>query len=147
MKFGSEAISHVVTHSDSIDLKPKLRIVLVQGHEVLREGLEILLEKQSEFSVIGSFGNIADALAAFPNLQPDLLLTDWDVGGESAAEFLGQTRRLVASCKTIVLSAVESQDSVRAALRAGVNGFIVMFADLSELTSGIRAVAAGRQFI
>jgi DNA-binding NarL/FixJ family response regulator len=147
MKFGSEALSHFVSRGDSCDLKPKLRIVLVQGHEVLREGLEILLQKQGDFSVTGSFDNIPDALVSIPNLQPDLLLTDWNLGGESVADFLAQTRRLVPSCKTIVLSALESQDCVRAALHAGANGFIELLADLSELTSGIRAVAAGRQFI
>jgi DNA-binding NarL/FixJ family response regulator len=147
MKFGSEGLPHFVSHGNSVDLKPKLRILLVQGHEVLREGLEILLEKPGDFSVIGSFDNIPDALASIPELQPDLLLTDWDLGGESVAEFLASTRRLLPSCKIVVLSARESQDCVRAALLAGTNGFIELFADLSELTSGIRAVAAGRQFI
>jgi DNA-binding NarL/FixJ family response regulator len=147
MKLGNEAVPHFVSPRDSIDLKPKLRIVLVQGHEVLREGLEILLEKQGEFSVIASFDNISEALVSIPKLQPDVLLTDWEFGGETVAEFLAQTRRLAPACKTMVLSALESQDCVRAALHAGADGFIVLFADLSELTSGIRSVAVGRQFI
>ncbi|HEY0745318.1 MAG TPA: response regulator transcription factor [Steroidobacteraceae bacterium] len=147
MKFGSDALPQFVSHGDANDHKPRLRIVLVQEHEVLRDGLEILLEKQGDFSVIGSFDNISDALVSIPTLQPDLLLTDWKLGGETASEFLAQTRRLVPACKSIVLSALESQDCVRAALHAGADGFIVLLADLSELTCGIRSVASGRQFI
>ena len=147
MKFGSDALPQFVSHREANDHKPRLRIVLVQEHEVLRDGLEILLEKQGDFSVIGSFDNISDALVSMPKLQPDLLLTDWKLGGETAAEFLAQTRRLLPACKSIVLSSHESQDHVRAALRAGADGFIVLFADLSELTCGIRSVSSGRQFI
>ena len=147
MKFGSDALPQLVSRRDANDHKPRLRIVLVQEHEVLRDGLEILLEKQGDFSVIGSFDTISEALDSIPKLQPDLLLTDWKFGAETASEFLAQTRRLVPACKSIVLSALESQDCVRAALHAGADGFIVLLADLSELTCGIRSVASGRQFI
>jgi DNA-binding NarL/FixJ family response regulator len=133
--------------SGSVDFKPKLRIILMQEHEVLRDGLEILLGKHSEFSIIASFDNIPEALDSIPRLQPDVVLTDWELGGQSVAEFLAETRRLVPPCKSLVLSALESPDCVRAALHAGADGFIVLFADLSELISGIRAVAGGRQFI
>ena len=147
IELGKEAESPFGSRRDSIELKPKLRIVLVQGHAVLREGLEIVLEKQGDCSVIASFGNISEALVSFPKLQPDLLLTDWEVGGETVAEFLAEARRLRPTCKSIVLAAPDSQDCARAALQAGADGFIVLFSDLSELTFGIRSVAAGHQFI
>jgi DNA-binding NarL/FixJ family response regulator len=130
-----------------MDLRPKLRIVLIQEHEVLRDGLEILLGKQDEFSVVACFDNFSDALASIPHLGPDLVITDWELAGLAVGEFLTEMRRLVPACKNLVLSALESPDCVRAALRAGADGFIVLFADLSELISAIRAVAAGRQFI
>jgi DNA-binding NarL/FixJ family response regulator len=136
-----------VSSADSNDLKPRLRIVLLQGHEVLREGLEILLEKHTDYSVVASFGTISDASSSITELQPDLLLADWELGGETVAELLAHARRTAPACKSIVLSALDSQDCVRAALHAGADGFIVLFADLSELVSGIRSVAAGRQFI
>jgi DNA-binding NarL/FixJ family response regulator len=126
---------------------PKLRIVLVQEHEVLRDGLQILLDRNPDLSVTGTFDNIADALSAIPKLQPDLLLTDWELAGQPIGEFLAEARTLVPSLKTLVLSALESKECVRAALQAGANGFIALFADLSELTSAIRSVAAGRQFV
>jgi DNA-binding NarL/FixJ family response regulator len=128
--------------------KSKLRIVLVQEHEVLREGLEILLTRQDdEFAVIASFDNVSDALAAIPDLQPDLVLTDWEFAGQCAEEFLAEIPRVAPACRRLVLSALESEDYVRAALRAGADGFIVIFADLCELTAAIRSVCSGRQFI
>jgi DNA-binding NarL/FixJ family response regulator len=137
----------MVIGSGSVDFRPKLRIILMQEHEVLRDGLEILLGKHSEFSIIASFDNIPEALDSIPRLQPDVVLTDWELGGQTVAKFLADTRRLVPPCKSLVLSALESPDCVRAALNAGADGFIVLFADLSELISAIRAVAGGRQFI
>jgi DNA-binding NarL/FixJ family response regulator len=126
-------------HRDPMEPKSKLRIVLIQEHEVLRDGLEILLTRQGELSVVGSFDNISDALDSIPKLQPDLVLTDWQLAGQTVADLLAETRRLVPACKNLVLSSSESQGCVRAALQAGADGFIVLFA--------IRAVAGGRQFI
>jgi DNA-binding NarL/FixJ family response regulator len=134
-------------HRDPMEPKSKLRIVLIQEHEVLRDGLEILLTRQGELSVVGSFDNISDALDSIPKLQPDLVLTDWQLAGQTVADLLAETRRLVPACKNLVLSSSESQGCVRAALQAGADGFIVLFADLSELIFAIRAVAGGRQFI
>ncbi len=147
MRLTNEAVSHFALPGDDIHLKPKLRIFLVQGHEVLREGLKILLEKQAEFSVIASFGTVSEALVSMPHLRPDLLLTEWMLDADTATDFLMQTRRLAPGCKCVVLAAPESKDCVRAALRAGADGFIVLSADLSELASGIRSVVAGRQFV
>ena len=125
----------------------KLRIVLVQEHEVLRDGLQILLDRHPDLSVIATFDNTDEALEVIPRLQPDLILTDWELAGQSVGEFLVEARVRVPSCKTLVLSALESNECVRAALQAGADGFIAMFADLSDLTSAIRSVAAGRQFV
>lgn len=143
MKFGSEAL----THLESAGIKPKLRIVLVQEHEVLREGLEILLARQGEFSVVAAFDNTFEALASIPKLQPDLVITGWELTGHSPANFLAEIGRLAPACKQLVLSGQESEECVREALRAGADGFIVLFADLSELISAIRSVSVGRPFI
>jgi DNA-binding NarL/FixJ family response regulator len=143
MNFGSQAL----TELDSVELKRKLRIVLVQEHEVLREGLEILLQKDGEFSVTASFDNSFEALAAIPKLQPDLVITGWELAGQSAAGFLADIRRLAPGCKQLVLSAQESEECVREALQSGADGFIVLFADLTELISAIRSVCVGRPFI
>jgi DNA-binding NarL/FixJ family response regulator len=133
--------------NDSAGLKPKLRIVLVQEHEVLRDGLEILLQRHEEFSVIATFANAFDALAAIPKLQPDLIITGWELTGHSAAGFLAEVAAHAPACKRLVLAAQESEETVREALHAGADGFLVLFADLAELISAIRSVCAGRQFI
>jgi two-component system response regulator NreC len=147
MKQDGNGTAQFIKNRESMEIEPKLRIVLVQEHEVLRDGLEILLGRQSEFAVVASFDNVAEALLAIPKLQPDLVVTDWQLAGVPATAFLSELRRLAPACKKLVLSAQESEESVRAALSAGADGFIVMIADLSELTSAIRSVCAGRQFI
>ena len=147
MKLGGERLSSFAMHANCVEGAAKLRIVLLQGHEVLRDGLQILLDKHPDLSVSATFGNTEDALLALRGLQPDLIVTDWEFAGQPVGEFLVEARRLVPACKTLVLSALESEGCVRAALQAGADGFIVLCADLSELISAIRSVAAGRQFI
>jgi len=98
-----------IENRESMEIGPKLRVVLVQEHEVLREGLEILLGRQSEFAVIASFDNVAEALLAIPKLQPDLVVTDWQLAGVPATDFLSELRRLAPACKKLVLSAQESE--------------------------------------
>jgi DNA-binding NarL/FixJ family response regulator len=147
MTLGRHGMPHLSADTDPIGRKAKLRIVLVQEHEVLRDGLEILLAKQGEFSVIASFGNAFEALVAIPKLQPDLVITGWELTGHCAVDFLAEIGRLTPSCKRLVLSGQESEECVRAALKAGADGFVALFADLSELTCAILSLSAGRQFI
>jgi DNA-binding NarL/FixJ family response regulator len=127
--------------------KPKIRIVLVEDHAILREGLKALIEIESDFDIVGEFGSVEECLAGLAGLQPDLLLTDLALPGRSGIELLAEIQRLSPLTRKLVLTAHENEEYIRAALNAGANGYVLKDANSAELMFAIRTVSLGQQFL
>src|ERR1700731_2782160 len=127
--------------------KPKIRIVLVEDHAILREGLKALIDLESDFDIVGEFGNVEDSLAGIAELQPDLVLTDLALPGRSGIELLTEIQRLSPLTRKLVLTAHENEEYIRAALNAGANGYVLKDANSAELMLAIRTVSVGQQFL
>jgi DNA-binding NarL/FixJ family response regulator len=127
--------------------KPKIRIVLVEDHAILREGLKALIEIESDFDIVGEFGSVEECLVGIVGLQPDLLLTDLALPGRSGIELLGEIQRLSPLTRKLVLTAHENEEYIRAALNAGANGYVLKDANSAELMLAIRTVSLGQQFL
>src|ERR1700687_421805 len=127
--------------------KPKIRIVLVEDHAILREGLKAPIEIESDFDIVGEFGSVEDCLAGIVGLQPDLLLTDLALPGRSGIELLAEIQRLSPLTRKLVLTAHENEEYIRAALNAGANGYVLKDANSAELMLAIRTVSLGQQFL
>jgi DNA-binding NarL/FixJ family response regulator len=127
--------------------KPRLRIVLVEDHAILREGLRALIEMEADFDVVGEFGGVEECLESIGALQPDLLLTDLALPGRSGIDLLAEVQRLSPLTRKLVLTAHENEEYIRAALNAGANGYILKDANSAELMLAIRTVSLGQQFL
>lgn len=127
--------------------KPKIRIVLVEDHAILREGLRALIEIESDFDIVGEFGSVEECLAGIGGLQPDLVLTDLALPGRSGIELLGEIQRISPLTRKLVLTAHENEEYIRAALNAGANGYVLKDANSAELMLAIRTVSLGQQFL
>jgi DNA-binding NarL/FixJ family response regulator len=127
--------------------KPRTRIVLVEDHAILREGLKALIEIEPDFEIAGEFGGIEESLAGIGQLQPDLVLTDLALPKSSGFELLAQIKHVAPNARKLVLTAHNSEEYIRAALNAGANGYVLKDANRAELMLAIRTVAAGQQFL
>jgi DNA-binding NarL/FixJ family response regulator len=127
--------------------KAKIRIVLVEDHAILREGLKALIEIESDFDIVGEFGSVEDCLLGIVDLSPDLLLTDLALPGRSGIELLTEIQRLCPMTRKLVLTAHENEEYIRAALNAGANGYVLKDANSAELMLAIRTVSLGQQFL
>src|SRR3979411_3178238 len=127
--------------------KQKIRIVLVEDHAILREGLKALIEIESDFDIVGEFGSVEESLEGIRRLQPDLLLTDLALPGRSGIELLAEIQRLSPLTRKLVLTAHENEEYIRAALSAGANGYVLKDANSAELMLAIRTVSTGQQFL
>src|SRR5580700_11356163 len=127
--------------------KPQIRIVLVEDHAILREGLSALIEIESDFEIVGEFCSTEEALDGIADLQPDLILTDLALPGRSGIELLADVRRLSPGSRKLVLTAHENVEYIRAALNAGADGYVLKDANSAELTLAIRTVSVGQQFL
>jgi DNA-binding NarL/FixJ family response regulator len=127
--------------------KPRIRIVLVEDHAILREGLKALIEMEPDFDIVGEFGCVEDGVAGIMELQPDIVLTDLALPGRSGIELLAEIQRLSPRTRKLVLTAHENEEYIRAALNAGANGYVLKDANSAELMLAIRTVSVGQQFL
>jgi DNA-binding NarL/FixJ family response regulator len=127
--------------------KARLRIVLVEDHAILRDGVKALIEMEPDFQVVGDFCGVEESLAGIQDLQPDLVVTDLALPGRSGIELLAEIRQLSPLTRKLVLTAHENEEYVRAALNAGADGYILKDANSAELMLAIRSVTAGQQFL
>jgi DNA-binding NarL/FixJ family response regulator len=127
--------------------KPQIRIVLVEDHAILREGLSALIEIESDFDIVGEFCSTEEALDGIADLQPDVVLTDLALPGRSGIELLADIQRLSPRSRKMVLTAHENVEYIRAALNAGADGYVLKNANSAELMLAIRTVSAGQQFL
>jgi DNA-binding NarL/FixJ family response regulator len=131
----------------SVEKKPRIRIVLVEDHAILREGLRALVTIESDFEIVGEFCSAEESLDCIGDLQPDLVLTDLTLPGLSGIELLAEIRRLSPLTRKLVLTAHANEDYIRAAFNAGADGYILKDVNSAELMIAIRTVSAGRQFL
>jgi DNA-binding NarL/FixJ family response regulator len=125
----------------------RIRIVLVEDHAILREGLKALIEIESDIEVVGDFGGVDEVLAAIRELKPALVLTDLALPGRSGFELLAELGMICPTARKLILTAHNSEEYIRAALNAGADGYVLKDANRAELTLAIRTVAAGQQFL
>jgi DNA-binding NarL/FixJ family response regulator len=126
---------------------PLVRIVVVDDHGIVREGLTVLLERQDGIKVVGSAASGNEAILAAQRLAPDVVIMDLvlpDMNGIDATERILNVLPLT---RIIALSACHTTEHVRRALRAGARGYVVKAAMGAELVLAVQAVMAGRQFL
>jgi len=127
--------------------KARLRIVLVEDHAILRDGIKVLIDMESDFQVVGDFCRVDESLAGIRDLQPDLVVTDLALPGRSGIELLAEIRQLSPLTRKLVLTAHENEEYIRAALNAGADGYVLKDANSAELMLAIRTVSLGQQYL
>lgn len=124
----------------------KLRLFLVDDHQIMREGLRLVLGRQSDFEVLGEAADGASALPMIEALDPDVAIVDIEMPGLNGLELAGRLCVSRPETKILILSAHADAPVVREALRAGVAGFLVKAGATEELVRAIRAIAAGEVY-
>jgi two-component system response regulator NreC len=124
-----------------------LRLVLVEDHAVLREGLKALLDLESNVMVVGEYGCARSGMDGIHLLQPDVVVVDLALPNGSGIELIGQIQRLSPRSRKLVLTANAGTDHIRAALHAGADGYVLKDAGRAELMFAIRTVWLGQRFL
>jgi len=124
-----------------------VRIMLVDDHAILREGLSALLELESDLKVVGQAGSIPEAVENATLLNPDLIITDLSLPGATGMQGIVELRARAPHARLIVLTVHNTEEYIRAALSAGADGYILKDASRAELVHGVRAVLAGQRHL
>lgn len=123
------------------------RMILIDDHAILREGLIALSNMESDLSVVGQAASIAEGLTVAQSVQPDLIITDLALPGATGLQGIVEFRQRVPAAKVLVLTMYDSEEYIRAALSAGAHGYVLKDATRSELMQGVRAVLAGHRHL
>lgn len=125
----------------------KIRVLITEDHETVREGLKLILAGQSDLEVVGDAGDGMLAVDLAQRLEPDVVLMDISMPQMNG---LKATARLKACCpKTSVLALTRHKDDgyLKQILRAGASGYVLKQSPASELVHAIRAVAKGGKYL
>ena len=118
-------------------------VFIADDHPLFRNGLESLLSTVDDVRVVGAAGDGAEAVARVKALRPDVVLMDINMPGTSGLEATRQLSTAVPSVAVLMLTMVDDDDSVLAALRVGARGYVLKGAGQEEVLAAIRTVAAG----
>ena len=123
----------------------QVRVLIADAQPSTRNGIAALLASERDITVVGTTGEVVDAVALARDLQPTVALVDLDLPGSGGLEVARRihTRQDSAGVKVIILATREHDGDVFAALRAGASGFLRKGSKPAELAGALRAVAAG----
>ncbi len=124
-----------------------VRIVLADDHQVLREGICSLLEKQGNIEVVAQAENGRKAVRLVRDLQPDIIIMDIAMPDLNGIEAARQIKAESPEVKIIALSMHSDRRFVAEMLKAGANGYLLKNSAFQQLTNSIRTVMEGRNYL
>lgn len=122
-------------------------ILLVEDHKIVRDGVRTILERSSEFRVVGEVETGTDAVQFCKKSHPDLVLMDIALPGMNGIEATTEIMRHSPQTRVLILSMYDDESSVLGAIRSGARAFVLKRASSGDLIDALRAVARGGSYL
>ncbi len=122
-------------------------VVLVDDHKLVRDGVKTILERGSEYRVVGEAENGGDAVQLCKKTNPDIVLMDIGLPGMNGIEATTELLRHCPKVKVVILSMYDDENSVVSAIRSGARAFVLKKASSTELLDALRTVARGGSYL
>ncbi len=123
-----------------------IRILIIDDHAMVRQGLRLALQLQSDFEIIGEAKDGFEGLDFVKRLQPDVILLDLNMPKMNGIEMTKKLQDKSGRSRILMLSGVQADARIFEAIEAGVDGYIVKDATTEELTTAIRHIASGDSY-
>ncbi len=121
-----------------------IRILIVDDHDMVRSGLEVMLETSDDLMLVGQAAGGEDAVRLCQQLQPDVVLMDLVMPGMDGVEATRAIRTTCRATQIIALTSFKEKELVQKALQAGAIGYLLKNVSITELEDAIRAAHSGK---
>lgn len=128
-------------------MPPKLRVLIVDDHPVVRSGLTSMLGTRPELDILAAASSGTEALAILEHEQVDVLLLDLRMPGVSGIDVLQTLKGRPSSPRTIILSTYEMDEDIYRAVQAGARGYLIKSTSQDEIVDAIKTVHAGTLYL
>ena len=125
----------------------RVKVVLVDDHRIVLDGLVSLLESDPDFIILAALGSGEEVLEFFKKDQPDILLTDYSLPGISGLELTRIIKRDYPKTKVVALSMHDEAHLVKGILKEGVDGYLLKNIQQFELKNAIKQVMLGMPYV
>ncbi len=128
-------------------MTPPIRILIVEDHPIVAEGLRLTLSRHEDIDVVGTARGVADGRVLAAELRPDLVLLDYHLPDGTGADAARAIREAAPDAVLVMLSADATDDAMLAAIEAGVSGYVVKSEAVAGIAQAVRRAAAGEMLI
>jgi two-component system response regulator DevR len=135
-----------VSETDPVPTR-SLSLMIVDDHEVVRQGLVALLGRRPEFHVVAEAGTVAEAVAAARRFRPDLIVMDVRLPDGSGIEACREIRAEMPDTRVVMLTSYPDEDAVLSAIVAGASGYLLKQVRARDLVAGLEAVGRGESLL
>jgi len=128
-------------------VEARIRVLIVDDHPVVRQGIEAMLSNYSDIEIVGQAEDGSSALLRAEELMPDVVLLDVRMPGPDGVQIARHFRQRFEGIKVIILTTYEQDEYLSGALEAGVDGYLLKTTSPEKLVDAIRRVNAGKRLL
>ncbi len=121
----------------------KLRIVLVDDHPVIREGLRLTIQAQPDMEVVGEASSGEEAVSLASELKPDVLVLDLKMPGIGGLAAIAGIKEAVGDTRVLIFTTYGEQEDIVGAIEAGADGYLLKGSSSAEIVGAIRSASRG----
>lgn len=147
MSFGEPKYLSYFSSGTEFFSMPAIRLILVDDHQIVLDGLRSLLDKDPSFDVMGAFSDPEKALAYLSVQTPDILLTDYSMPHMSGLDLIRKAKTIHPAIKSVLLSMHDEPTVVKEAMKQGISGFLLKNIQQVELKEALRKIYSGLMYI
>jgi two-component system response regulator DevR len=125
----------------------RIRILIVDDHLIVRQGLRSIMNREPDMEVVGEFGSGEEALEQIQQLSPDVALVDVRMPGMSGVDLCRRLREVAPRTAVVILTSFFNEELVRECIQAGARGYLLKDVGEFDLVRGVRAAMAGEAAI
>ena len=134
------------TGQSAVPARP-LTLLIVDDHEVVRQGLASMFERRPEFQVVAEAGTVAEAIEAARKFRPDLVIMDVRLPDGSGVEACREIRAELPDTRVVMLTSYPDEDAVLSAIVAGASGYLLKQVRARDLVAALEAVGRGESLL